>query len=104
MSTEINDTWKLGETWSEVITCTDEDGDALNPIAADYKLKSLDGLVSLSPTPSISTNVVTVTIPTSDQGTIASRVYRRRLKVTDSGGAVSRQVHGLITVLPADDD
>jgi hypothetical protein len=104
MSTEVNDTWTLGETWSEVITCTDEDGNVLNPVSADYKIKSLDGLIVSSPTPSIVGNVVTVTIPTTDQGTITSRVYRRRLKVTDSGGAISRQVHGLITVWPADDD
>ena len=104
MSTEHNDSWTLGETWSLEVLCTDLDGDPINPNAAHWRLRTLDGTTVLALTNGdgivIAGNVCTITVPTGSQGPVTSQTYRHRLKITDSGGAESRQVHGLIKVLP----
>jgi hypothetical protein len=108
MSVRDDFSWTLGETWTYVVTCTDADGNAVNPVSADFKIKSLFGDTLFALTNgsgiSVATNVCTITIPTTDQTGIDSQVVRHRLKITDSGGAISRQVHGYITVLPDDDN
>jgi len=110
MSTVQDDSWVLGETWSEIISCRDADGQPFTPLSADYKLVDLSGndvwaYTSLdTDRVIIDADEVTVIISTFDQSSISSRTYRRRLKVTDSNGAISRQVSGIISVLPADDD
>lgn len=103
MSTRYDDIWKIGETWSVIVTCTDEDGDNLNPVSVDWKLKTLDGLTTVfalsgSSGIVVAGNVATITIATVDQVSVNPGTYRHRLKVTDSGGAISRQMHGLIKV------
>jgi hypothetical protein len=103
MSTRYDDIWKKGETWSAIIACTKEDGTDLNPTAADWKLKSLDGATTLFALTggsglTISGNNVSINIETTSQ-TMDAKAYRHRLKVTDSSGAISRQVHGIIRVV-----
>lgn len=108
MSTRSDDEWTLGETWSEQITCTASDGSAISSITAvDWTLKTLDRTLVLqklisSPDVVVQDNIVTVTVPTTDQTSIESRTFWRRLKITDGNGAQSRQIHGFITVLPND--
>jgi hypothetical protein len=108
MSIRNDDEWTLGETWSERVTCTASDGSAITSIAVvDWALKTLDGTIVLQKTSPdsnvvIASNVVTVTVPTTDQGSVGSRTLWRRLKITDNNGAQSRQIHGFITVLPND--
>lgn len=108
MSTRSDDVWTLGETWSEQITCTNSNGSAISSITdADWALKIPSGEVVLqkvTPNPNITVtgNVVTVTVSSTDQDLLVSRTYQRRLKITDGDGAKSRQIHGYITVLPDD--
>ena len=103
MSTRFDDTWSLGETWSLIVSCTGSDDADLDPLTADWKLKTLDGTEVLALTEldgiTVDDNVCTITVETTDQDDVDPGVYRHRLKVTDSGGAISRQVHGMIRVL-----
>jgi hypothetical protein len=103
MSTRYDDTWQIGETWSAVIVCTDENGGAINPVSADWKLKTMDGITTtLALTESsgiaIVGSVCTITIPVVSQ-TMDPKAYRHRLKITDGSSTVSRQVHGQIQIL-----
>lgn len=108
MATRADDTlvgWKLGETWSEIITCTDSNGNALNPIAATWTLKDMAGNTVLTRTASaggitLVGNVATVNLPTSVQGPVAPKIYWREMVVTAPNGALSRQVDGHVAVLP----
>jgi len=108
MSTRDDFAFTLGETWTYVVTCTDVDGNAVNPVTADFKIKDLFGNTVITLTQAsgivVAGNVCTITIATGSQSGFTSQVYRHRLKVTDSGGATSRQTNGFITVMPADDD
>lgn len=103
MSTRFDDILKIGETWSFVVECTDEGDENLNPVTADWKLITLDSVDVLSLTQSsgivIVGNICTITIPTIMQSGVDPGIYIHRLKVTDIGGAVSRQMHGAIRVL-----
>lgn len=108
MSTRVDDEWTLGETWSEVITCTDESGQEFTPISANFQLRDLNGDVIIELTESsgieIDGAVCAATIETFDQedANLESKTYWRRLKVTHPDNAISRQVHGYIRVLPRD--
>jgi hypothetical protein len=106
MSVRDDFSWTLGETWTYVVTCTDVDGNAVNLVSADFKVKDLFGSTIFALTNGsgigIAANVCTITISSTDQTGVGSATYRHRLKITDNGGAISRQVHGLIEVLPDD--
>lgn len=103
MSVRYDDTWELGETWSLIVSCTDLDNQPVSPTAADWKLSHMDGTaVLIVSDPDIVGNVCTITVATGQQIGIVPAMYQHRLKVTSNGGAVSRQIHGLIEVL-ADD-
>jgi hypothetical protein len=102
MSVRYDDTWELGETWSLIVNCTDLDNQPVSPTAADWKLSQMDGtpvLVMTDPDIAVAGDVCTITVSTGQQIGIEPSVYRHRLKVTSNGGAVSRQIHGLIEVL-----
>lgn len=107
MSVEYHDNFRQGETWSIVVTLTDSDGAALVPSALTWTLTDWAGNVAV--TKSVGSgitlsgddgNVATITISTSDSGELAARLHRHELLAT-SGGAISRQIHGTLGVLPA---
>lgn len=106
MSTRYDDAFTKGETWSLIVSCTDSDGNAVTPSSANWKLINPDGTVALTLTNpagiTIAGSVCSINVQTSDQTSLLSRTYRHRLKIVDSGGSVSRQVHGFIRVLPDD--
>ena len=106
MSVRDDFTVRLGETWTYVVSCTDADGSAVSPATADWKLEELDGTTVLALTQIsgiiIGVSTCTITVQTSNQSGVLPGAYRHRLKITDAGGAISRQVHGQIQVL-ADD-
>jgi hypothetical protein len=104
MSLRSDEVWTKGETWTEEVTCTDADGQPLNPTSANFRLKVFDtDVVVVEMTEvtgiTIAGNVCTYNVPQDD---VDSGVYWRRLKVTAANGSVSRQVHGFVEILAED--
>lgn len=110
MSVRIDDVWVKGETWSEIVTCTDAAGQNISVVSADYRLKTFETdvpVVQLTQSSGLtisgtSNEICTSIIETTAQASIEPGLYWRRLRVVDSTGAKSRQIHGFIEVLPED--
>lgn len=104
MSVEYSDTWRKGETWSLIVTLTDAGGGPLTPTAATWTMTDWLGnsvTKTLGAGIVLEDNVATVTVGTTEQAAIRPRLHRHELLVTDSGGAISRQIHGTLGVLEA---
>jgi hypothetical protein len=104
MSTRLDLTWALGETWTLPVDCFKADGTPLTPItSARFSIENFMGddvLVAMSePIIMIADPRVTVNIPTEDQGDFAPGLYLIALFVTDGNNAISRQVNGTVLLV-----
>ena len=103
MSTRDDDEFKLGETYTVVVDCRDYAGAPVTPVTASFAIKTFGGAVIVALTQAsgitINGNSCIISIPTYEQTGFEPGLYRKRLKITDSNNAVSRQMDGTTEIL-----
>lgn len=100
MATPQDVTLILGDTWTLICTCHDNTGAAMNVASAEWRLATTSNSVFkgtvASNNISIANNIVTVTVPPSDQATanIQPGTVQHELFVEGTSSVSSIQVTG----------
>lgn len=103
MSVEYHDSFRKGETWTIAVALTDADGAALVPDDATWTLTDWGGTDVVTKTIgngiTLQDNIAAIIVPTVETDGLLERLHRHELVIVKDG-AISREIHGTIGVLP----